>query len=190
MRIFVPVYVLFFCMLSFAEEKQADSKSSMKVPLPPFSNGGILSLWYHDHKFILEEYGEFDLLNYNNVGFDMSRDSLSAYSWKLVAMGDFISKEVSYATLARVKKNDKGILLILFQWHDPSDSSKTHGVYYRTFIDKNKLLLRTKQSTTGAVDTLEISCGDLYNRCGKCYFDKEKGQMILDMADKADKNDN
>lgn len=182
MRTIIPAFMLFLCLFSFAQEKK--SSSSMRIPLPPLINGGISSLWYDDHKFIQSEYGEFELLNYKNVGFEISKDSLSAHSWRLLAMGDFIEKEVSYATLARVKGNDKGILLIFFRWHNPSDSSRTQGVFYRAFIGKDKLLLRTKQSITGGVDTLEFSCGDLIRKCGKCYFNEKQRQMVLEMTDK------
>lgn len=182
--VFTVIMIFILCIVSFTQEKTDTTSSSMRVPLPPLSSGGLSSLWYHDHKFILDEYGEFELLNYKNVGFAVAEDSLTAYSWTPLAMGDFVEKEVSYATLARVKDKNKGILLILFRWHDPSDSSRAHGVYYKTFIGKDKLLLRTKQCTTGGVDTLEISCGDLKRRCGKCYFDKSKENMVLEMVDK------
>ena len=100
-------------------------------------------------------------------------------------MGDFLTKDVSYATLAKVKGNDQGLLLIMFKWHDPAkDTSRTHGIFYRTVIGKDKLLLRTKQCTTGGVDTLEISCGDLQRACGKCYYDTKQGKMVLDIVDK------
>ena len=147
--------------------------------------GGLSSLWYHDHKFLKEEYGDFELLNYKNAGFKDSRDSLTAHSWTLFTMGDFLTKDLSYATLAKVKGSDQGILLIMFKWHDPAkDSSSAHGIFYRTFIGKEKLLLRTKQCTTGGVDTLEISCGDLQRRCGKCYYDSKQGKMVLDIIGK------
>ncbi len=170
--------------VSFTEEKKK-SPSPNKIPLPPLSQGGLLSLWYHDHKFIQKEYGDFELMNYKNSGFKTKQDSLTANSWKLLAIGDFLTKELSYATLARVKNKDRGLLLIFFKWHDPSiDSSRTHGIFYRTYLSSDKVLLRTKQCTTGGVDTLEIACDDLKQKSGKCYYDSSKGVMVLKMTDK------
>lgn len=184
MRKIIPLLVMMIYSAGFSQEATKKPSTSMKVTLPPVVDGGLTSLWYHDHKFILSEYGEFELINYKNAGFKTSRDSLSAYSWEPFVIGDFVEKEVSYATIARVKNNDKGLLLIFFRWIEPSDSSLINGVFYRTFIGKDKLLLRTKQCLTGGVDTLEISCGDLKQRCGKCYFDNKKAEMVLEMTGK------
>jgi hypothetical protein len=178
------VSVTLLCSICFAQEKTKKSASSEIIPLPPVMGGGLSSLWYHDHKFIKEEYGDFELLHYKNAGFKDRQDSLTALSWTLFTMGDFLTKEVSYATLARVKGKDQGILLLMFKWHDPKDTSRTHGIFYRTFIGKDKLLLRTKQCTTGGVDTLEISCGDLQRRCGQCYYDPKQSKMVLDIIEK------
>ncbi len=189
MRLFkalLCVGLALLCSIAVAQEtesKKATPKKIKKIPLPPVIDGGLSSLWYHDHIFIKEEYGDFELLNYKNSGFNARQDSLSAESWKLLAIGDFLTKEVSYATLAKVKNNDKGILLFFFKWHDPADSSRAHGVFYRTFIGREKLLLRTIQCTTGGVDTLEISCGDLKRRCGKCYYDTKQSKMVLEITD-------
>ena len=181
---FFPAFLIIALLGMPGSTRDTTTKKStgMQVPLPPLTHGGLTSLWYHDHKFILDEYGEFELLNYKNAGFSFQEDSITAYSWKMLAMGDFLDKEVSYATLARVKNNDNGILLIMFRWVDPKDS--THGVFYRTFIGKDRLLLRTKQCTTGGVDTLEISCGDLKRRCAKCFYDPKKKEMVLEMTGK------
>ncbi len=184
----ISLFIVSLFLLSssvFAQEKTKKSTSKQIIPLPPVMSGGLSSLWYHDHKFVKEEYGDFELLNYKNSGFKTSQDSLKAKSWTLFAMGDFLTKEVSYATLAKVKGNDQGLLLIMFKWHDPAkDSSSAHGIFYRTFIGKDKLLLRTKQCTTGGVDTLEISCGDLQRGCGKCYYDTKKGKVVLEITEK------
>ena len=184
MRKIILLLVVLVYSVGFSQEKTKKPSTAMKVPLPPVVTGGLTSLWYHDHKFLLDEYGEFELLNYKNAGFKTSRDSLSAYSWDPFVMGDFVEKEISYATIARIKNNDKGLLLLFFRWIEPSDSTRTHGIFYRTFIGKDKLLLRTKQCTTGGVDTLEISCGDLRQVCGKCYFDNKKAEMVLEMVGK------
>ncbi len=183
---FVSVMLTIFiiCLPGTTQEKSQKKSTAMQVPLPPLSHGGLTSLWYHDHKFLLDEYGEFELLNYKTAGFTGPQDSITAYSWKMLAIGDFLEKSISYATLARVKNNDKGILLIMFRWVDPADSTRAHGVFYRTFIGKDKLLLRVKQCTTGGVDTLEISCSDLKRRCAKCFYDTKKGQMVLETVDK------
>lgn len=179
------VSLLLLFLSAFTQEKKEKPAAALKIPLPPVISGGLSSLWYHDHKFLLDEYGDFELLNYKNAGFTTSRDSLTAHSWTPFTMGDFLKKELSYATLAKVKGNDQGILLIMFKWHDPAkDSSSAHGIFYRTFIGKDKLLLRTKQCTTGGVDTLEISCGDLQRACGKCYYDTKQSKMVLDIVGK------
>ena len=184
MRTIIFLSVVLIYSVGFCQEETKKPSTSMKVPLPPVIAGGLTSLWYHDHKFLLDEYGEFELLNYKNAGFKTSRDSLSAYSWEPFVIGDFVEKEISYATIARIKNSDKGLLLLFFRWIEPSDSTRTHGIFYRTFIGKDKLLLRTKQCTTGGVDTLEISCGDLKQICGKCYFDNKKAEMVLEMGSK------
>jgi hypothetical protein len=185
MRITLALLSLLVLSVSGITQDTSVKKSTdMQVPLPPLSHGGLTSLWYHDHKFILDEYGEFEPLNYKTAGFSKLKDSITAYSWNMLAMGDFLEKSVSYATLARVKNSDKGILLIMFRWVDPTDPAQAHGVFYRTFIGKDQLLLRTKQCTTGGVDTLEISCGDLTRRCAKCFYDPKKGEMVLEMTDK------
>jgi hypothetical protein len=184
MRKIVLLFVVLVYSVGFSQEEKKKPSTAMKVPLPPVVAGGLTSLWYHDHKFLLDEYGEFELLNYKNAGFKSSRDSITAYSWEPFVLGDFVEKEVSYATIARIKNSDKGLLLLFFRWIEPSDSTQTNGIFYRTFIAKDKLLLRTKQCTTGGVDTLEISCGDLKERCGKCYFDNKKAEMVLEMVSK------
>jgi hypothetical protein len=178
--------IVFYALVLRALVPAQDSvtASSGMIPLPPLTNGGLTSLWYDEHKYLDKEYGEFELLNYGNSGFKTRRDSLTAYSWQLVAMGDFVEKSVSYATLARVRNHPGGLLLIMFKWHDPADTARAHGIYFQTFIGKEKLLLRTKQCTTGGVDTLEISCGDLKRSCGKCWFDPQVREMVVEMAEK------
>lgn len=172
------------CALSFSQVKSKDTSAAPVIPLPPVVDGGLTSLWYNDHKYILDEYGGFELLNYKNVGFNVSRDTLNAYAWKLFVMGDYAEKELSYATLARLKNQEKGLLLLFFRWFDPSDTTKKHGVYYTTFLAKDKYLLRTKQSLDEGFDTLEISCGDLKKRCGMVYYDMKQKQMVLKMTGK------
>lgn len=178
------ISILAVVFILFVGSYSQNSTSSMKVQLPPFSHGGIMSLWYDDHKFLMKEYGEFDLLNYKNTDFALSRDSISAYNWKLFVMGNYINKDLSYATLARVKNLTDGLLLVMFQWHEPTDTTKKHGVFFQTFIGKKKLLLRTKQSLSGGVDTLELSCGDLKKRCGVCYYDDKQKKMVIKMTGK------
>ena len=170
--------------LGFSQAASKDTTSAPRLELPPVVNGGLMGLWYHDHTYILDTYGEFELLNYKNAGFKVTSDSLNAYAWKLFVMGDYVEKELSYATVARLKKNDKGLLLIFFRWFDPADTTKKHGVFYTTLLAKDKCLLRTKQSLGEGFDTLEISCGDLKQRCGKCYYDMTKKQMVLQMTGK------
>jgi len=172
------------CALGFSQHTSKDTPSAAKIPLPPFVDGGLTSLWYNDHKHILDIYGEFELLNYTNAGFKVSSDSLNAYAWKLFVMGDYVEKELSYATVARLKNSDKGALLIFFRWFDPADTTKKHGVYYTAFLAKDKCLLRTKQSLGEGFDTLEISCGDVKQRCGVCYFDMTQKRMVLKMSGK------
>jgi hypothetical protein len=171
--------IALFYALSFSQHSSKDTASATKIPLPPIVDGGLTSLWYNDHKHILDEYGDFELLNYKNAGFKLSSDSLNAYAWRLFVMGDYVEKELSYATVARLKNSDKGVLLVFFRWFDPTDTTKKHGVFYTTFLAKDKCLLRTKQSLGEGFDTLEISCGDLNRRCGMCYYDMTKKQMVF-----------
>jgi hypothetical protein len=151
--------------------------------IPPLYKGGIAGLWHHDHAFIRREYGEFELLNYENVTFPVSSDSLKRSSWKLVAMGNFLNDSLQFATLARLKGRNDGLLLIMFEWTDPTDSTRSHGVFHHTFIGKESLLLRTKQSVEpGGLDSLEFSCADLDRVCGRAYYNKDAGAVSLSIV--------
>lgn len=158
------------------------SAGSPRIPVPPLYKGGLASLWYNDHVYVQKEYGPFELLNFDNVPYADAQDTLTSKSWKLTAIGNFTNHStVQFATLARTQSNR--ILLIFFEWSEASDSTRPNGVFYHTVLSKNKLLIRTKQSLTGDVDTLEFSCVDIDRRCGRCYLDKQRQQMVLDMTD-------
>ncbi|MBD3315816.1 MAG: hypothetical protein GF344_08525 [Chitinivibrionales bacterium] len=162
-----------------------NKKAVGTVPVPPFHDGGIMSLWYREHKFIQNEFGDFELLNYDNCGFDVEKDSLAADGWKLVALGNFLGeKGVQYATLARVSNQSKGLLLVMFEWVDPADGTKPHGVFYHTFVGQETLLIRTKQAAEGGVDTLEFSCSDMSRICGKAYYNAAADEFSLGVVDK------
>jgi hypothetical protein len=161
-----------------------DLKSTGNVPLPPLSKGGIASLWYREHTFIQEEYGDFKLLDYDNCSFPVEKERVARSTWKLVAMGNFVSeKSVQYATLARVANQPEGVLLIMFEWVDPADTSRPHGVFHHTFVGQESLLIRTKQASEGWVDTLEFSCSDLDRVCGKAYYNTANGAISLAIVD-------
>jgi hypothetical protein len=95
-------------------------------------------------------------------------------------MGNFVGeKGVQYATLARVANQSKGLLLIMFEWVDPADTTKPHGVFHHAFVGQESLLLRSKQATQGWIDTLEFSCSDLDRTCGKAYYNSASGDISL-----------
>ena len=162
-------------------EKTTEKKG--KVQVPPLSNGGVAALWFREHEFVQDEFGEFELLNYSNAGHSVARDSIKASTWKLVAMGNFLpGKAVQFATLARLKKHEGSVMLIMFEWVPPADTTRKHGVFYHTVIKKESLLLRTRQGLGGTVDTLEFSCDDLERPCGRAYYDG--GEIKLSVIDK------
>jgi hypothetical protein len=160
---------------TIAEEPQ----NAKKINVPPLSNGGIASLWYPEHAFLQKEYGEFELLNYSNTSYRVRKDSITDSTWKLVAIGNFLPEGLQYATLAKVKAHPDGALLVMFEWKDPADSTKDHGIFYRTYLSKKKVLLRTRQARVGNIDTLEFSCADIKRRCGQCFYDEQTGEMKL-----------
>ncbi|MBD3344517.1 MAG: hypothetical protein GF401_05600 [Chitinivibrionales bacterium] len=159
------------------------ARSSGKLPVPPFANGGITSLWAHDHEYIQKEFGEFELLSYGNIDYRVEKNGVTDTTWKVVAMGNYLQEGIQFATLARLKNRTDGILLIMFDWAEIGDSPQTNGVFYHSFIGKESLLIRTKQSSSGT-DTLEFSCADTERLCGKCYFDSTSNQMLLKMVGK------
>ncbi len=176
-----------FMVLSagIAEDTSKAKGTEGKVPVPPLMNGGIAGLWYREHAFIEKEYGEFELLNYDNVDVEQPRDSLTARSWKLTAMGDFLpGKKIQYAALARIKGRADGTLLVMFEWTDPTDTTRSHGVFYHSFIGKNPLLVRKRQGLADAVDTLEFSCSDLERVCGRAYYREKNNSFSFDVVDK------
>ncbi|MBD3320035.1 MAG: hypothetical protein GF350_02965 [Chitinivibrionales bacterium] len=179
----VTIAALSTLLLHIHAGTAADTTGSGRLPLPPFSNGGISSLWVHDHEYVQQEIAEFELLNFRNIDYRVKKNGITDTTWKLVAMGNFLNEDIQFATLARLKKRTDGILLIMFDWAQAGDSSKTHGVFYHSFIGKKSLLIRTKQSA-GSVDTLEFSCADTKRVCGKCYFDPVGNQMLLKMVGK------
>ena len=154
------------------------------LPLPPMRNGGIVDLWEHDHEYIKGQFGQFELLNRDNVSFRMKTEGVADTTWKLAAIGNFLPGSIQYATLARRKGRDDGVLLLMFRWVSPDDSSSPHGVFYDAVIGKDALLIRTKQGIETPVDTLELSCSDTERLCAKCFFDSTSHQMILRMVDK------
>jgi hypothetical protein len=161
-----------------------DKEPVARVPVPPLQNGGLMSLWYKEHKYVLEEYGEFELLNLGNCGFPVATDKITATSWKLFAMGNFLNESMQYATLLRTKNHPDGILLVMFQWAQAGDTTRPHGVFYDSFIGKPTLLIRTKQSATeDGLDTLEFSCEDLDRVCGQAYYETSSGSMKLNIVD-------
>jgi len=152
--------------------------------VPPLSDGGIASLWANEHEFIKHTYGPFELLSFSNTTHRIKRDTVTDRTWQLVAMGNFLAEGLQFATLARLKDKPDGTLLIVFEWKDIKDSTRTHGVFYHTYLSKPDLLIRTKQGAGGAFDTLQISCADIQRVCGQCYFDSSGNRMRLEMIDK------
>jgi hypothetical protein len=173
-----------FPLLFVSLVAQDTSNPSGRVPVPPLSKGGIASLWYREHEFIQEEYGDFDLLNFDNVAYRIRSGGMTDTTWQLTAIGNFLREGLQFATLARLKNRADGVLLIMFEWVDPSDTTRSHGVFYDTFVSKDQLLIRTKQSGVGHLDTLEFSCADAQRRCGKLFFDSALDKMVLRLTDK------
>jgi hypothetical protein len=174
------VITLLFLILSInitAQEKQNPTIPSKPVPLPPLSHGGLMGLWYHDHVFVAKEFGEFELLNFKNLGYMFDRELVTKNSWKLFVLGNFIDKGISYATLARLKNRSTGYLLLFFKWPDSKDTTQTHGVFHTVFLNQEKSLLRTVQSTSGDLDTLEVACPGLDSCCIKFFYDVSKKQI-------------
>ena len=157
------------------DETTKSRRSGMKVP--PLSKGGIAGLWVPAHEFIHEHYGPFELLNFDNAPDRIVEDSLVDTRWKLVAMGNFLDRRLQFATLARVKNQSSGTLLIMFEWPERADSTAPHGVFHHELLAKDKLLLRTKQSKDGGLDTLVFSCADIQRPCGKCFYDTTAKHM-------------
>jgi len=124
------------------------------LKLPPMIAGGIAGLPEPEHRFIVREYGRYELLNRANAGFTPGG------AWTLAALGGFRGDSVSYATLARVEGHADGLLLLMFTWSDDPDTSRQHTVYYHTFLGKRSAALRVRQAAAGTPDTLEISCAD------------------------------
>ncbi|MBD3422301.1 MAG: hypothetical protein GF398_19480 [Chitinivibrionales bacterium] len=175
--------VLVAFLLAFAALLSANTGG--RVPLPPFVNGGIASLWYPDHKHIEEKFGAFELLNYANTSYRVGKEGVADTSWKLVAMGNYLPRDIQFATLAHVAGKENGILLIMFEWAGAGDTAQSHGVFYTSFIGKKNMLIRTKQTSGNeGVDTLEFSCADTQRRCGKCFFDERSGSMQMVLTDK------
>ncbi len=168
------------CLVALA--KDAGSGSSMRVP--PLMNGGIAGLWFREHAYIQQQYGDFELLNLSNVGRQVKTEAGIDSSWKLVAIGNFLDSGIQYATLAKVKDTPGGTLLIMFEWTDPGDTTRAHGVFYDAFLSKDQLLIRTKQAIEGEIDTLEFSCADMERVCGRCYYHAASGAMKLRMVGK------
>jgi hypothetical protein len=170
------------CTFVLAARAADPTPASQRIPTPPLMNGGLAGLWANDHVYMEETYGEFDLLNLENSTYRIKRDSITDKTWVLFAMGDFLPKQgLQYATLGKLKNKPDGTLLCMFEWSNPDDSTG-HGVIYHTFLGRNDLLLRTKQGEGGKNDTLELSCADLQRVCGKCYFDRDKEAMTLEMT--------
>jgi hypothetical protein len=180
-RFISGLFVIILLAAPFAQEKE---RRKGGVQVPPLYKGGIAGLWYREHEFIEKEYGKFELLNFGNVKYRIQAKGITDTTWKLTAMGNFLREGIQYATLARLKneKMQDGVLLIMFEWVDPSDTTKEHGIFYRTFISKEQLLLRTKQSGTGKLDTLEFSCADVQRTCGKLYLDSKAAKIALNVT--------
>ncbi len=157
-----------------AQKKQSTGGT---VPVPPLSKGGIAGLWYREHEFIEKQYGKFDLLNFDKVSYRIASGGLTDTTWQLTAMGNFLKSGLQYATLARLEGRLDGVLLIMFEWVDPSDTTKPHGVFYHSVLSKDQLLIRTKQGK--GIDTLEFSCADVQRRCGKLYLDEKANQIVM-----------
>lgn len=154
------------------------------IKVPPLSNGGIASLWVPAHEFIQKQYGPFELLNFSNAPDHIVRDSVVDGTWKLVAMGNFLDKRLQFATLAHLENQSTGTLLIMFEWPDRADSTAPHGVFHHELLGKEKLLIKTKQSKSGGLDTLEFSCADIQRTCGKCFYDTKSKSMRVVLTGK------
>ncbi|MBD3393783.1 MAG: hypothetical protein GF418_16755 [Chitinivibrionales bacterium] len=169
-------------LIPVSPSAQKDAEASGKVQVPPLSKGGIASLWYRDHEFMQEEYGPFELLNFDNVDYRIRREGVTDSTWKLTAIGNFLKEGIQYATLARLKNRPGGVLLIMFEWVAPAETQRPHGVFYHAYLSKPQLLIRTRQSGAGAIDTLEFSCADVQRRCGKLFLDTKSNQIALELT--------
>ncbi len=172
------VGVLVVICVAFAQQTNS-SKSSQRLPLPPFSNGGIRGLWAHDHEYIQNKFGEFQLLDYSKINFEIKREGVTDTTWKLVTMGNYLPEGVQFATLARLKNRSGGLLLIMFDWVSLEEAKQRPGVFYTSFIGKEKLLLRTRQSRAkNGIDTLFLSCANTESLCGKAFYDRASKQIV------------
>lgn len=177
--------VLFFAGMGCRAQNMTDSSNSaLQVPLPPLSFGNVSSLWYDDHRHVMKQYGDFDLVNVNNTRIPL--DSLSSVStgWKFLAIGNFLDKGLHYATVARPKNNPSSTIIIMFRWKSPEDTAAANGVFFTTLLNTDKVMLRTKQCHYGKFDTLEISCADIKQVCNRCYYDVYKKQIVLKVVGK------
>jgi hypothetical protein len=166
-----------------AQDKATEAKPKKQLMLPPMYKGGIAGLWEKEHLFVKSQFGEFELLNFDNTTHRIKVDTMTDKTWQLVAMGNYLEKGLQFATLARVKDKPEGMLLIMFEWKEPAEGSDAHGVFYHQFVGKQDLLLRTKQGGGGKLDTLELSCTDVQRVCGKCYYNTDKGRVELQTID-------
>jgi len=177
---------VFLCCAFLFWAHTATGESGGEVKLPPLSNGGIAGLWASQHRHILDKFGDFELLNNDNVPFTVATDDMSDTAWKLVAFGNYLPKGIQFATLARCREHRNGLLLIMFEWIEPADTSSYSGVFFTSFLGSDTLLIRNKQGITGELDTLEFSCEDGKPRCGIYFYNKDTGTMSLLRTGKKD----
>lgn len=177
--------LLVLCTVLLAAPLYAQDAPKKKLTLPPMFKGGLAGFHPKEHHFIESQYGDYEPLSFENTTHRIKRDSVTDKTWQLVAMGNFKKeKGLQFASLAKVKEKPGGTLLLMFEWNDPTDSTKAHGIFFHSYLSKTDLLIRTKQGPDGALDTLELSCADVNRVCGKCYFDTEKNRVVLKMVDK------
>jgi hypothetical protein len=175
---FLAVFVIAALCSDDSNEQKTDP-----LPLPVFSNGGIVSLLSPAHRSIENKYGNFELLNYKNISYAPQKNNWTDTSWKLVALGNYLGKGIQYATIARLDSPKDRSLLILFSWPETKSDMKKHNVFYTAVLSKNRVLIRTKQSAGKGIDTLEFSCADTERLCGKCFYDKTEAQIKLQITD-------
>jgi len=177
--IFIPLLLLWICFFMSV----AMGQKNKKLMIPPVMNGGLAGLWECEHKFIEKTYGEFELLNFGNVDYSYENVSLSSKTWKLFSMGNYTQKKMQFATLARLKNYKDKILLIVFEWNPPQDTTCTHGVLFHSLLSESHVLIRTAQALGGCCDTIQISCADRNRLCATCYYNSESGVFKLDMLE-------
>jgi hypothetical protein len=144
------------------------------TPAPQPAPHGCAGLSQIDCAFVKGQYGDIDLLSDETAGFGLLP------GWTLAIAGHFLPDTgMQVAAIARPAHAVAGLVLIMVAKTNPADTSRKPGVFFHSPLGVERILMRKRIGFGDSVDTLEFTCDEKGEVCGRAYWDSTEKDVRL-----------